>query len=180
MQTNQIVAPTQEPLTLEEVKLFLGILDDDRDSEIMAHIISAREIVEKVTNRQLEIATFESISEKLFSSLPKGSLISVDKIEYLNSDWDYVELDPGKYYSYSENGIGKIFYLEFPTLQDHKQAIKVTFTCGYAEVPETLKNYMKIIVSTKLEFKEEYIAGVSLTKVDYVHRLLDPYKIRNI
>ena len=182
MQLIQTVAPLTETLTLEDVKEFLRVLDDDSDTLISALIVTVREHVENVTNRQLEVATFELTNESLFSSLPKGSLKEVLKVEYLNSSLDYVEFDATKYYAYSENGIGEIFYQEYPTLQDHKQAVKVTFTCGYDVVPEAIKAYMKVKISTLFENREQFVIGASISEFgsSFIENLLSPYKIRNI
>ena len=182
MQLIQTVAPLAEPLTLEEVKEFLRVLDTDSDVLISALIVAVREHVENITNRQLEVATFELLNENLFSTLPKGSLKEVLKVEYLNSSLDYVEFDSSKYYTFVENGIGKIFYQEYPTLQDHKQAVKVTFNCGYDVVPEAIKAYMKVKISTLFENREQFVIGASISDFggDFIDNLLSPYRIRNI
>ncbi len=110
MQLIQTVAPLTEPLTLEEVKDFLRVLDNDSDVLISALIVAVREYVENITNRQLEVATFELTNENLFLSLPKGSLKTVDKIEILDETLTYVEFDTSKYYTYINNGIGYISF----------------------------------------------------------------------
>ena len=182
MQLIQTVAPLTEPLTLEEVKEFLRVLDNDSDTLISALIIAVREYVENITNRQLEVATFEIISEDLFSQLPKGSLKSVEKIEYLDEALNYVEFDTSKYYTYINNGIGYISFSEAPTIQDHKQAVKVTFVCGYDVVPEAIKAYMKVKISTLFENREQFVIGASISDFGsgFIENLLSPYKIRNI
>ena len=182
MQLIQTVAPLTEPLTLEEVKEFLRVLDTDSDVLISALIVAVREYVENITNRQLEVATFELLNANLFSTLPKGSLKEVLKVEYLNSSLDYVEFDATKYYAYSDNGICKIYYEEYPMLQDHKQAVKVTFTCGYDVVPEAIKAYMKVKISTLFENREQFVIGASISEFgsSFIENLLSPYRIRNI
>ena len=182
MQLIQTVAPLSEPLALEEVKEFLRVLDTDSDVLISALIVAVREYVENITNRQLGVATFELLSEDLFSALPKGSLKAVDKIEILDETLTYVEFDTSKYYTYINNGIGYISFSEVPTIQDHKQAVKVTFTCGYDVVPETIKAYMKVKISTLFENREQFVIGASISEFgsSFIENLLSPYRIRNI
>lgn len=182
MQLIQTVAPIKEPLTLLEVKEFLRISNTDDDALISSLIGAVREHIEKATNRQLEIATFELIDAKLFTTLPGGSFITIDKIEYLDENLDYILFELNKYYSYVNNGIGSIYFNEIPALQTHKKAIKVTFTCGYSEVPEAIKQYMKVKIATLYENREEFVIGVSISEFGskFIENLLSPYKIRSI
>ncbi len=182
MQLTQIVAPKKEPLSLEEVKEFLRILDDENDTLLTSLIIAVREHIENITNRQLEIATFELISNNLFTKLPKGSLKTIEKIEFLDEKGIYLELDSSKYYTYSDNGLGYISFLETPNIQNHKQAVKITFVCGYDVVPEAIKQYMKVKISTFYENREQFVVGVSIAEFSngFIENLLTPYKIRNM
>ncbi len=181
MQLTQIVAPAKEPLSLEEVKEFLRILDNDSDTFLTSLIIAVREHIENITNRQLEVATFELISDKLFTKLPKGSLKSIEKIEYLDKKGVYLELDSNKYYMYKNDGLGCISFNEAPSIQNHKQAVKVTFVCGYDAVPEAIKQYMRVKISTFNENREQFVIGVSIAEFGggFIENLLTSYKIRN-
>lgn len=182
MQLIQTVAPVEEPLSLLEVKEFLRVLDDDSDALINSLIIAVREHIENVTNRQLEVATFEIIASDFISKLPKGTINSVLKIEYMDDNGVYKILDSSSYYLYERNGVGYISYSEIPTISDHKQAVKISFTCGYDVVPESIKQYMKVKISTLYENREQFVIGVSIADFGskFIENLLLPYKIKSI
>ena len=182
MQLIQTVVPTDEPITLKEMKEFLRVLHEDDDALIGLLIIAVREHIENITNRQLESATFGLLSHNFTCKLPKGSLQSVEKIEYLNELGDYITLSASSYYSYIDNGIGYIEYLDTPTLQTHREAVKITFIAGYATVPEAIKQYMKVKIATLYENREEYVIGVSISKFgsEFIENILSSYKIRSI
>jgi len=182
MRLVQTVAPLQEPISLAEAKGFLQVLDNDSDTLISSLIVAVREHVENVTNRQLESATFELYAEDFISKLPKNPITSISKIEYLDENGVYLELDNTSYYLYENNGIGYINYSVIPTLQDHKESLKVTFTSGYTTVPEAIKAYMKVKISTLFENREQFVIGASISSFggEFIENLLSPYKIRNV
>lgn len=182
MQLNQTVAPASEPLTLSEVKEHLRVLHADDDAYIGLLITTVREHIENVTNRQLVIATFELLNSYFVSKLPKGSLQSVTKIEYLDENGDYVVLDTTKYYEYADNGIGHIEYLDIPSIPTHREAIKITFNAGYTTVPEAIKQYMKVKIATLYENREEYVIGASISDFgnEFIENMISSYKIRSV
>lgn len=182
MQLIQTVAPVKEPLSLLEVKEFLRVLDDDSDALINSLIISVREHIENVTNRQLEVATFEMTTSDFVSKLPKSSIKSVSKVEYMGLDGVYIALPDSTYYLYDRYGIGYISYSEIPLIKEHKKAVKITFVCGYDIVPEAIKQYMKVKISTLFENREQFVVGVSISEFggEFIESLLLPYKIKSI
>jgi len=182
MQLIQTVAPTKEPITLYEAKSFLRIMDNEDDLLIETLISAVREHIENITNRQLESATFELYTNYLITKLPKNPIASIDKIEYLGQDGNYIELDNTSYYLYENNGIGCINYNDIPTLQEHKKTLKITFTSGYTNVPESIKSYMKVKISTLYENREQFVIGASVAEFGnkFVENLLSSYKVRSI
>lgn len=182
MQLVQTVAPLQEPLTLEEAKEFLRVLDNDSDTLIGSLIIAVREHVQNVTNRQLMEATYELYAENFITRLPKNPIKSIDKIEYMDVDGVYQILDSTLYYLYEDNGIGYIKYIDTPIAKEHKKAVKITFTSGYDAVPEAIKQYMRVKISTLFENREEFVIGVSIAEFgnSFIENLLSPYKVRSI
>ena len=187
MQLVQTVVPTQEPISLSEAKDFLRVLDNDSDALISSLIVAVREHVENVTNRQLESATFELYTDDFVSKLPKNPIQTVDKIEYLDESGNYQTLNSVNYYVYENNGISYIKYIElisstFPSLQDHKKAVKITFTAGYETVPEAVKQYIKVKISTLFENREQYVIGASISDFGnkFIENLLTPYRVRTV
>ena len=182
MQVVQTVAPTAEPVTLEEAKEFMRILDTDSDTLISSLIAVCREHVENITNRQLGVATFELTVSDFISKLPKNPIKSIEKIEYMGVDGNYLTLDSSTYYMYERHGIGYISYSEVPNILEHQKAVKITFIAGYELVPEAIKQYIKVKASTLYENRESYVVGVSIAEFgnEFVENLLSSYKIRSI
>jgi len=182
MQLIQTVAPLQEPITLAEAKAFMRVLDTDDDILIGSLISAVREHVENVTNRQLESATFELYASNLVTKLPKNPITSILKVEYMDEAGTYVTIGSSDYYFYEHNGIGCIDYIIEPTLQDHKRAMKITFTSGYTNVPEAIKSYMKVKIATLYENREEFVIGASIAEFGnkFVENLLSSYKVRSL
>lgn len=179
----QTVAPTKEPITLAEAKLFMRILEDDDDALITSMIVGAREYAENYTNRQLMPATFELTLNSFAQDLqiPKAPLNSITKIEYMDVDGMYQTLDTSLYYSYGENGTSKLhFESGLPTFKDDKRAVKITFTSGYTTVPSSIVSFIKVLVSTMYENREQYVIGVSIDTManPLVFKMLDMYRVR--
>lgn len=180
----QTVAPTQEPITLDEAKLFMHILEDDENTLIETMIAAAREYAENYTNRQLELATFELTTDCFIQdfTLPKTPVQSITKIEYMDTDGNYQILDSADYYLYYENEIAKIYFESIPSYKMHKQALKITFTAGYTTTPKSIKTYMKMLVSTMYENREAYVIGARVeTKANpMLDKMLDFFRVRPI
>jgi len=178
MQLTLVTPPAEKPLTLDEAKAFLGELDDLHNDLIQSMIDSAVTHTENILNRQLGVATFEGYADHYVTKLPKNPIKSIDKIEIM-VDGNYVEVDSSKYYLYEEYEVGCIEYIDMPTFEYHRKAVKITFTCGYDVTPEPIKTYIKTKISTLFENREEYVIGASISKFDdnLARNLLVPYRI---
>ena len=180
----QIVAPQNEPLSLEDAKTFMHILESDEDAIITSMTVSAREYAENYTNRQFELATYELITDCLYSGLiiPKSPVTEISKIEYMDEDGIYQTLSTDDYYYYVEYGATKLHFESIPSYKDDKRAIKITFIAGYSTVPSSIVSYLKVLVSTMYENREQYIVGVSVETManPAIHKMLDMYKVQTI
>jgi len=179
MQLTEVTPPTSPVLELNDAKGFLRVLHTDDDIFIQDTIDSVVEHTQNILNRQLGVATYELYLDDFRSILPKNPIKSVDKIEYMDVDLNYVELNVSTYYLYERNEIGCISYSEVPSLPEHKKAVKITFTCGYDSVPKPILSYMRVKVSTLYENHEEYVIGsiVSDFNDGLVKNLLASYKV---
>lgn len=179
MQLIETIPPAQQPISLDEAKAFLRIIDTDSDVLIDSIITSVVEHTQKSINRQLGVATYELYDESFVSKLPNSPIKEIVSIEYLDASGSYIPLDPSSYYLYEHLGVGHINYTILPDVVEHKKAVKITFVCGYDVVPEPIKSYMKIMISTLFENREEYVIGTITSKFDdrFTKALLDPYRI---
>ena len=180
MQVVQTVAPTSEPITLDEVKAFAVVFEDMDDALLTSFITVAREDAENYTNRQIMSATFELYTDCLVQDMkmPKNPIQSITKIEYMDDNGDYQLLSD--YYLYGDGDISKIHFDTFVSHKSHKKAIKITFIAGYVNVPETIKIYLKHIVSTMYENREKFVVGVSVNEMvgNMYKAMLDKYRVQ--
>jgi len=177
----QIVAPTNEPLSLEDAKTFMHIIETDEDSLITSMIVSAREYVENFTNRQLERATFELYMGCFMQdfSMPKNPIYSIEKVEIMGDDGLYTGMT--EFYLYGENDVFKIHFDTFPHHKIHKKAIKITFVAGYETVPSSIVSCLKILVCNFYEHREQYIVGSNsnlVNEVPIVNKSLGFYRVQ--
>ena len=180
----QKVAPLSEPLSLEDSKNFMHILETDEDTLIESMITSAREYAENYTNRQLEVATFELINEAIYPGfrLPKNPVQSVTKIEYMDLNGTYQIMPNTDYYAYVDNGITKLHINKMPSYKCDKRAFKITFVSGYDIVPGSIVSYIKMLVSTMYENRESYVIGASINTSanPLLDKMLNMYRIQPI
>ena len=184
MNLTQTIAPLTEPLSLVDVKNFMHILETDEDSLITSMIVAAREYAENYTNRQLLSATFELITDRFVQcmTIPKTPVISISKVEYMDELGVYQTLSTSDYYSYKEYGATKLYFDAIPSVKDDKRAVKITFTAGYTTVPSSIISFMKVLVSTMYENREQYVIGVSVETLanPMILKMLDMYRVKPI
>jgi len=182
MNYTQTVAPTAEPLLLADAKTFMRILETDDDALITSMIVAAREFAENYTNRQFKQATFELITNRFIDGmkLRKNPIQSISSIQYMDENGTYQTLSTENYYLYFDNGIGHLHFEDLPSIKDDKRAVKITFVSGYATVPSSIVSYLKVLVSTLYENREQYIVGVNVDTLanPMINKMLDMYRIQ--
>lgn len=171
--TNYILSTdaATEPLTLAEVKTFLRITTTDYDDILTPLIKTARQLCEKITGRDMINKTWVTYLDNFscgfypnnfypFSynsdysiGLLKSKLQSITSLEYYIDDV-LTTFDATKYYITDEADYAAIYLKKnqsFPSIDDRRQAVKITFVSGYgvdaASVPEALKEGMKFHIS---------------------------------
>lgn len=182
----QKVAPVNELLTLDSAKSFMRILDTDSDIDIQAMINSSLEYAQNYTNRQFITATYELYTDvfKQDMQLPKNPIQSVTSVEYMDENGVYQPMTD--FYVYGENGVSKIHFEDMPTHKEHKNAIRITFVAGYGDnstdVPETIKSYLRVMVSTLYENREQYVVGVSIDTManPILDKMLNMYRVQPV
>lgn len=182
----QIVAPTQDVidyiLSLASAKVF-ACIEGEHDDEIIKDLIRAAiSEAEEVTNRQFATATYELTLSNLTQNLklPKNPIQEVSKVEYMDQDGVYQVLEPTSYYLHEELEVGVLVFEKLPAIKNHKQAVKITFNCGYKtaeEFPPMLRQWLRVRVNTLYEHREG-ITFSNVKKLDHVDSVLDRHRIR--
>lgn len=166
----QTVAPTAEPLTLDEVKRYLRIDGTDDDAVIESLMLAAREDVETWTGRTLlttsyalRLSDFEWCTCCGVLRLPRPPLQSVTSISYLDSAGATQTLATTVYQvdAYSEPGrITLKTGQSWPsTYTDSFNNVTVTFVAGWtlATIPERVKMAMKLLIGGYYEHREDML-----------------------
>jgi uncharacterized phiE125 gp8 family phage protein len=173
-------APAEEPVTLEEAKLFLRVDGSDEDALITSLITVARQVCEAYAGLSF-ITQTRSVKLDRFSgdlALPYGP-VDPDSIEveYIDSDDADQTLDPASYYIDVQSGLAKLRVNSdgWPGTNRTLNNVVVTYDAGYenaAAVPEVIK----LAIKKRIAFDYEKRGDES----EYSHQwqdLLDTVKV---
>lgn len=155
--------PSDEPVTLEDVKDALRISGSDHDSALENLIQQARKYVEFHTGRALVTQTRKLYLDSWDTeiSLPFPPLQSVSSIKYRDTSNVEQTLAASNYTvdSYQEPAvITQSYGGSYPALYPDKNAITVTYTCGYGaadDVPERMKEAIKLYIQWIFDHDED-------------------------
>ncbi len=183
-----INAPPVEPVTLDELKDHLKIINDYEDSILESLIKAAREVIEKETNRsfvqQTLLLTFDTWP--VFPiELKKPPLVAVTKLEYKTKEGSLLEWDPFNYLTDDYSFIPKIYLSSqgaFPGDELYPaNAVQVTYSAGYetvgsdytSNIPEIYKHAIKLLAGEWYGIREEVVMGSKPSRIpDGIKRLL--------
>lgn len=158
-----VAEPTTEPVSLEEVKLFLRLLPDDtsEDDFISGLITAAREYCENFTARALATQTIIMYLDSIPDSVevPMPPLQSVDKIDVIEADKAVHELIADTDYLIDAGDISNIIFMDsareaagqlYPV-----NPVQITCTVGYTtDIPASIKQAILLLVAHWYENRE--------------------------
>ena len=178
--------PETEPLSLEDVKLFLKVDTDADDSFINSLIISARTYAEGYLNRRLITQTLDEILDywPLFPHLLRqGPFRSLESIRYYDEYQAEGLWDASNYFF--DAGSGRIALTEDgdtpdATLRD-MAAVRITYVSGFGsspdEIPRPILDAMMIYVAHLYRNREPYVKGTIVSEIPFsMTALLDPFR----
>jgi uncharacterized phiE125 gp8 family phage protein len=185
MATRSITPPATEPVTLAEAKLLLRIDHADDDTLIEGLITAAREQCEHIIGRSL----LEQTWEKVMDSFPNKPvelfyppIIEVESVKYVDSNTGVeTTLASDRYRTDVDSEPGLLGLSQFdywPATQDVSNAVRITYTAGYADadaVPQSIKNWIKLAVAHLYERCDTEGSGV--IPVGFYGALLDRYRV---
>lgn len=188
---SRVTEPTTEPLTLQEAKDHLRLEHNLDDVYVQALIRAAREYVEKVTWRALMNQTWLATACGFptrcdFIELPKGNLVSVEAVTYLDGAGVQQTLSPTLYELDQDSVPGRLWLMygaSWPTTLDRWNAVRVRYVAGYGtttdKVPQPVRQAMLLLVSQMYEHRVPEITGTIVAKVNFaVEALLAMYRLR--
>jgi len=184
-----VLAPTLQPITVQEAKEHLYIDTADQDVKVGNIIKEATEHVEHITRRAIMTQTWDYFLDQFpscnYITLPFGNLQSVTSIVYKESDWataaDDVTMTPTTDYLVETNGtgFGRIvlpYAGTWPSVTFYpSNPIKIRFVCGWttqALVPFTIKSAVQLVCADLFEMRGEPTIGATVVENKAVDRLL--------
>lgn len=171
-----ITAATEEPLTLEEAKVFLRVDVDDEDLLIASLISAAREYAEHYTGATFATVVYELGLDAFPADaimLPNPPVSEVESVKYTDTAGDEQTLDPNDYVLADYGMTPSIYPLDpWPSVGTYPNAVRVRYTATGAAVPAVVKVAMLELVAHYYENREN--AG---TVPPAVTRLLDVPKV---
>jgi len=185
-----VTKPKETPVSLDEAKQHLR--EDDptgsNDAIIRSLIEAATKQAEHYTRRALITQTWDMWIDKFSDPLevPKPPLQSISFIKYLDSTGTLTtHSNSPQIYKVDTDGIKGNLYLTYsqvwPATYDEPKAVNIRFIAGYGtaeDVPEGIKQAIKMMVSHWYEFREPVIVGGTPMKMPMaVEALLDPYRV---
>lgn len=173
-------APSVEPVTLEEAKLFCRVDTSDDDTLISSLIKSAREASEKRTGRVYITQSIKMVAEidSTFIVLPKPPFISLTTLKYLDGDEAWQSMTVATDYLTSTRGqMGTITLKTVPFVNNEGQiVIEAVYQAGYGAsgsyVPEALKQAILHRVAAMYEHR-----GGDALDFSAAHKLEAPYRL---
>lgn len=171
----QTVAPTEEPVSVAELRDHLRVDPSDEDTLLQGLIKSARLHAETFTRRQLVTATWRLTLDgfpgaapcTLFHNdaihMPLPPLLTVTGITYVDSAGTTQTLSPSAYTVVTAFEPGRIipaWSYVWPDTRYQAGAgnVNITFTCGYstvALVPEGVKTAIKLLAAHLYEHRDD-------------------------
>lgn len=181
-----ITPPAAEPITLEEAKLHLRVVETDEDPLIERLIAAARGMLEQRTNRRLMLQTIE-FAVPCFGAgifLPAAPFASVDSVGYTDPDGAAQTWPESSYFVYDYVEPAAITVAWGSTWPQTRAGslVVVRAQVGYAtaaDVPAELKMWMLLAITALYDNRAAVVAGVSVTELppDFMSLLWHPYMV---
>lgn len=178
-----VSAPSTEPLTLTEAKLFLRVDQTTEDTLITSLIVAARRYVENLTARPLITQTWKLNLDhsdiRDYIGINKGQVQSISHIKYFDSSEIQQTMSTGNFQNDLLNEPARIKIFSMPETYDRMNAMEIQFVCGYgvaASVPDDIKSAMYLLIGHWYEHREAVTVGSFSDVPVTTEALLEPYK----
>jgi uncharacterized phiE125 gp8 family phage protein len=162
-----------EPITRDEAKKQCRVEGTYEDAEMDALITTARQQLEKDSERSFLEQTWKGEFDQFPSGdilLPFGPVKSVTSIKYYSSGTQET-LAPANYRLDKSSTLARIEIIDsWPSADDRNNAIEVIYITGYTTVPEQIKHAIKAQVLHLYHFRGDgKVGAVSPLARDLIH-----------
>ena len=173
----------EEPLTVAEAQTHLRV--DGDDTYLTMLIAAARTQCEAFTCRTMVATTYEQFFDDFTTesfTLYWGPVSSVASIQYYDEDNALQTFASGNYHVDAVMDRARIVLdddADWPEVYDKPNAVKITYTAGYANaaaVPAQLKYAMLLMIGEMYERRENHVKNLPTA----VEHLMHPYKLHSM
>lgn len=178
--------PTEEPVTLDEIKAHLRVDFDDDDDVLGYYITSARQHAENYCQRAFITQIFNYRLDEFpwELKLPRPNLVSVSSIKYTDQNGDEQTLDISEYQVDIYSTVGRVkptYSNTWPSTRiGDYNAVNVEYVAGYgdtADVPRAIKQAIMLLVGHLYENRES-TAALTIKDVPMgYYSLLNQYRV---
>lgn len=183
-----IAPPEEEPVSLAAAKLHLRVDGADEDGYIRGLVAAARMDAEHQTGRAIVAQTWRLTLDSFPAGdieLPRPPLLAVKAITYLDAVGVRQTVDAAEYRAITDELFGRIVLAyrgSWPACRVEPGSVQVTFVAGWpeaADVPESIRHWIKIKIATLYE-QRELVSSSPLTEAPRQawDCLLDAHRVR--
>lgn len=185
-----VTAPTNDPVTVDELRAHARIDHTEEVAELTMARDAAVQHVEHVTGRQLCSATWRystwpvDVSVGSLIRLPKGQLQSVTSVQVRNADGTYTTISPEAYELVNDVEPGYVLITSAWAMPGNwPDAIRITFVAGYglpSQVPASLRRTILAIASSLYSHREAEVTERALIELGWINKSLWAYKLAEV
>ncbi len=178
-----VTQPTEEPVTVDEVKAHLRIDGTDDDAMLAAMITAAREEAEHRLERACARQTVQLLLDEFPEDipLPMPPLVSIQSVTYADADGNTQTVDSADFTT--DVGQEPPWLLDatgngWPTPGEFANAVQVTYEVGYtpADIPRAIKHWILLRIGTLYAYREADSDKVP-QPAPFADRMLDRYRV---
>lgn len=190
-----ITPPSEEAVTLAQMKMHLQEVRSDQDTLIAQINSAARQWVEERVGRTLMDTTYELSFEEYPAGwsrieLRRPPVIEVETVSYTDSNGAEQEIAADQFVLAGGMTpfIAPAWGVTWPPTRSQVGSLKVRYRAGYAQagspdqrhlIPQPLLAAIKLLAGHLFENREAVVAGTTITEVPFtVEALCKPYRTR--
>lgn len=175
-----------EPVTLQDAKDFCRVDHDADDTLLTSMITVARQYAERQTGRVLRASTWQWTVEGVLLPYHKLAVQNAPCSALTALTVDGAAVDSGLYeFVPSGNGANEApllaYLLALEGFPEAEAKTVLTLSCGWvlADIPEAIKQWMKVRVATMYEQRETFVVGSNVKELsfNFIDGLLDPFRV---
>lgn len=176
MATTTTVEPTQEPVTLVDMKAHLRVDGNEEDDLLRGYVVAARRLAETITKRRFITQTIRVDLD----GFPDGEIVihesplqSVSSITYTDTSGNSQTLSSSLYQVNARTEPGRIapaYQQIWPSTRcDDYNAVTVTAVVGYGATPDTvpqgIRLAIKLLAANFYENREPVAVGTVVNEI---------------